>query len=216
LFGWTVLLTDVFVLKLHMHFRSCPLIYGNGVFKWIIKGDFPRFVALYWYLCHYLTPKKHVLTHSIWALSVDQLNFPLKFTLLWKYALMLIWTWNMILWILNISQCRLKFRGHALFVSVWLQWPSDNLILQFFFNCLHTFLKLCLFFSKHYTQTLHTNPRTAHKKCLTSLAKWSTAFKLSQTHLKGKHLCHNINSSHICVRYIEKCVVFCKKCFMKL
>ncbi len=45
-----------------------------------------------------------------------------------------------------------------------------------FFNSLHTFSKHCLFFSKLYTQIqeLHT--------------KWSTAFKISQTHLKSKHL----------------------------
>ncbi len=41
----------------------------------------------------------------------------------------------------------------------------------------------------HIFKTLHTNPRIAQNaKCFTSLVKWSTAFKISQTHLKSKHL----------------------------
>ncbi len=77
-----------------------------------------------------------------------------------------------------------------------------------FFNSLHTFSKLCLFCSKLYTQIQELHTQNA--KCLTYLAKWITAFKISQTHLKNicKHLCHNINSYYIFVYYIEKCV-FC-------
>ncbi len=59
-----------------------------------------------------------------------------------------------------------------------------------FFNCLHTFSKLCLFFFK----TLHSNPRIAHTNCLTSLAKLSTASKISQTHLKSKHVSYVANT----------------------
>ncbi len=73
-------------------------------------------------------------------------------------------------------------------------WMYYSFVL-FFSNCLHPFSKLCIFFSQLYTQIqeLHTQ----HAKCLTSLAKWSTAFRISQMHLKIKplqHLCHNINS----------------------
>ncbi len=64
-------------------------------------------------------------------------------------------------------------------------------IYRFFFSCLHTFSKLCLFFQN---LTHKSKNCTQNAKCLTSLAKWSTAFKISQTHLKSKHLCHNINS----------------------
>jgi len=59
------------------------------------------------------------------------------------------------------------------------------------------FQNFASFFSKLYTQIqeLHTQST----KCLTSLAKWSTAFKISQTTsqkqtfvIRCKHLCHNI------------------------
>ncbi len=58
----------------------------------------------------------------------------------------------------------------------------------FFFNCLHTFPKLCLFLFK--IQELHTQ----NTKCLTSFAKWSTAFKISQTDLKIKHVSYVANT----------------------
>ncbi len=71
-----------------------------------------------------------------------------------------------------------------------------------FFSCFHTFSKLCLFFSK----TLHKS-----KNC-TQNVKWSTAFKISQTHLKSKHL--QTPLILIPVRFV--CVTARTVCFMKL
>ncbi len=46
----------------------------------------------------------------------------------------------------------------------------------------------------HIFKTLHSNPRIAHTNCLTSLAKLSTASKISQTHLKSKHVSYVANT----------------------
>ncbi len=58
--------------------------------------------------------------------------------------------------------------------------------LQFFSTACTHFQNFASFFSKLYTQIQELHKQNA--KCLTSLAKWSTAFKISQTHLKSKHL----------------------------
>jgi len=53
-----------------------------------------------------------------------------------------------------------------------------------FTNCLHTFSKLRLLFSKLYTKF----SENAHTKCLTSPSKCNTAFKMPETHVRMKHL----------------------------
>ncbi len=54
---------------------------------------------------------------------------------------------------------------------------SINVCLTDFFNCLH------------FQNFTHKSKNcTQNAKRLTSLAKWSTAFKISQTHLRSKHL----------------------------
>ncbi len=66
---------------------------------------------------------------------------------------------------------------------------------RFFFNCLHTFSKLCLFFPKLYTQIqeLHTKCKMSHitckmKHCIQNITNTSQ----KQTFvLRCKHLCHN-------------------------
>ncbi len=59
-------------------------------------------------------------------------------------------------------------------------------ITGYFFLLLKPIFKTLPLFSHLYTQIQELHTQNA--KCLTSLAKWSSAFRISQTHLKIKHL----------------------------
>ncbi len=66
------------------------------------------------------------------------------------------------------------------------------------------FKTLPLFFSKLYSQI-----QELHTQRLTSLAKWSAAFKISQSHLKSYHLqtpCHN-TTAYFMIAYTLKITV---------
>ncbi len=82
-------------------------------------------------------------------------------------------------------------------VSTWVLDLSEQC--YSFFICLHTFSKLYLFLSKLNTQIQELHTQNA--KCLTSLAKWHTAFKRSQTHLKSKHLSYVANTFAIIIYF---------------
>ncbi len=64
-----------------------------------------------------------------------------------------------------------------------------------FVNCLHTFFKLCLFFSRLYTQI----QEFANTKCksLTYLAKWSTALN-DPKHISKANICKHLPVRFVC------------------
>ncbi len=86
-------------------------------------------------------------------------------------------------------------------------------IKHFFFNCLHTFSKLWLFFFQTFT---HKSKNRTHKMLIAShhLQNEVLHSKYYKHILKAnicKHLWHTIHSCTICVCYIENCVL----CFAK-
>ncbi len=82
---------------------------------------------------------------------------------------------------------------------------------QGFFSCLHTFSKLCLFFSKLCTQI-----QELHTECLASLAQMKHCIQnIINTSQKQTFALILIPVRFLC--YIENCVLcFAKRCFMKL
>ncbi len=102
------------------------------------------------------------------------------------------------------------YKWIVLYFSTWFNSSFTMLQIKVSKFMIHLIYDL-VFFSNAYTQ-LYTQIQELHaqnEKCLASLAKWSTAFKISQTHLKSKH-------AKCCVLHRELCVVFCKKSSQRL
>ncbi len=114
---------------------------------------------------------------------------------------------------LNLQQPYSSLQYHMIWCSrrkLLLSVLKTVVLLTVFFSCLHTFSKLCLFFSKRYTQIQELHTQNA--KCFTSLAKWSTAFNIWQTHLEST-FANTFAIIYSCyfLCYIENCVL----CFAK-
>ncbi len=100
----------------------------------------------------------------------------------------------------NVYSMRYSKYETSVFVILFHLWQTihnkfsyERNDLTVFFNCLHTFSKLCLLFSKLYTQIQELHTQNA-SQLLQNEALHSKYHKHISKASICKHLCHNINS----------------------